>query len=134
MSRAGGGGRSALWAGGGTVTAAMLVLRAADLESTRWLGPVLAIGIAVMLLAAFTLLPALLAILGDRAFWPTTPADVAGRGGPRRNLPNRDGGDPPDPPPTTWQRAADLVRRRSGLLIALVIALLALLSLGNLTN
>ena len=73
----------------------MLVLLVADLESTHWLGPVLAIGIAVMLLAAFTLLPALLAILGDRAFWPTNPALVAGQGGPRRNLPVRDGGDPP---------------------------------------
>src|SRR4029077_10335899 len=64
--------RPALLASGGTVIAAMLVLLVADLESTHWLGPVLAIGIAVMLLAAFTLLPALLAILGDRAFWPGT--------------------------------------------------------------
>ena len=62
--------RPAILASGGTVIAAMLVLLVADLESTRWLGPVLAIGIAVMLAAAFTLLPALLAILGDRAFWP----------------------------------------------------------------
>ena len=62
--------RPAILASGGTVIAAMLVLLVADLESTHWLGPVLAIGIAVMLAAAFTLLPALLAILGDRAFWP----------------------------------------------------------------
>jgi putative drug exporter of the RND superfamily len=115
--------RPAILASGGTVIAAMLVLLVANLESTHWLGPVLAIGIAVMLLAAFTLLPALLAILGDRAFWPTNPAHV-----------DRDGGDPPDPPPTTWERAAHLVRRRSGLLITLVVALLAVLSLGNLTN
>jgi putative drug exporter of the RND superfamily len=126
--------RRPLLASGGTVIAAMLVLLVADLESTHWLGPVLAIGIAVMLLAAFTLLPALLAILGDRAFWPTTPAHVVGQGGPRRNLPIRDGGDPPAPRPTTWERAANLVRRRSGLLIALVIVLLAVLSLGNLTK
>ena len=51
----------------------MLVLLVADLESTHWLGPILAIGIAVMLLAAFTLLPALLAILGERAFWSPRP-------------------------------------------------------------
>ncbi len=72
--------RPALLASGGTVIAAMLVLLVADLESTHWLGPVLAIGIAVMLVAAFTLLPALLAILGDRAFWPANPAPGAGRG------------------------------------------------------
>jgi putative drug exporter of the RND superfamily len=126
--------RPALLASGGTVIAAMLVLLVANLESTHWLGPVLAIGIAVMLLAAFTLLPALLAILGDRAFWPATPARVAGQGGPRRNLPNRDGGDPPDPRPSLWNRVAELVRRHSTRIIITVLALLAILSLGNLTN
>jgi RND superfamily putative drug exporter len=126
--------RPAVLASGGTVIAAMLVLLVANLESTHWLGPVLAIGIAVMLLASFTLLPALLSILGDRAFWPANPADGAGQGGPRRNLPIRDGGDPPAPRPNTWERVANLVRRRSGRIIVSVLALLAVLSLGNLTN
>jgi RND superfamily putative drug exporter len=126
--------RPAILASGGTVIAAMLVLLVADLESTHWLGPVLAIGIAVMVLASFTLLPALLSILGDRAFWPANPADVAGQGGPRRNLPIRDGGDPPAPRPNTWERVADLVRRRSGRIVVGVLALLAVLALGNLTS
>lgn len=127
--------RPALLASGGTVIAAMLVLLVANLESTHWLGPMLAIGIAVMLAAAFTLLPALLAILGDRAFWPAVPAQRRGSGGSPEEPPQfRDGGDPPDPRPTTWERAAGLVRRRSALLIALVVGLLAVLSLGNLTN
>jgi len=126
--------RPAILASGGTVIAAMLVLLVANLESTHWLGPVLAIGIAVMLLAAFTLLPALLAILGDRAFWPSNPALVAGEGGPRRNLPVSDGGDPPPPRPNLWERAAHLVARHSRPLIALLVALLVVLSLGNLTN
>lgn len=107
--------RPAIAASGGTVIAAMLVLLVADLESTHWLGPVLAIGIAVMLAAAFTLLPALLAILGDRAFWPA----------------NRHA---PDPRPPIWTRVADLVRRRSGRIVVGVLALLAVLALGNLTN
>jgi RND superfamily putative drug exporter len=118
--------RSAILASGGTVIAAMLCLLVADLESTHWLGPVLAIGIAVMLLAAFTLLPALLAILGDRAFWSPfqrTPFarsfSLASKAKEQTNI---------------WTRAADLVRRRSGMLIALVVVLLALLSLGNLTS
>ena len=34
------------------------------------LGPALAIGIALMLLAGLTLLPALLAIFGRAVFWP----------------------------------------------------------------
>ncbi len=126
--------RPALLASGGTVIAAMLVLLVANLESTHWLGPVLAIGIAVMLAAAFTLLPALLSILGDRAFWPSVPAQGAGQGGPRRNLPIRDGGDPPAPRPTTWDRAANLIRRHPTRIIITVLALLAVLTLGNLTN
>jgi len=127
--------RPALLASGGTVIAAMLVLLVANLESTHWLGPILALGIAVMLLAAFTLLPALLAILGERAFWPAIPARGAGQGGPRRSLPKtRDGGDPPAPAPNVWERVAGLVRRRSGTIVACVLALLAVLCLGNLTN
>ena len=123
--------RSALLASGGTVIAAMLVLLVADLESTHWLGPILALGIAVMLLAAFTLLPALLAILGERAFW--SPVHGPGQGGPRRSLPKtRDGGDPPDP--TAWERVAGLVRRRSGTIVIAVLVLLAVLCLGNLTK
>jgi RND superfamily putative drug exporter len=126
--------RSALFASGGTVIAAMLVLLVANLESTHWLGPILALGIAVMLAAAFTLLPALLAILGERAFWPANRRATGIRGVPGGASPNRDGGDPPDPSPSIWNRVADLVRRRSGAIIACVLALLAVLCLGNLTN
>jgi len=127
--------RPAILASGGTVMAAMLVLLVANLESTRWLGPVLAIGIAVMLLASFTLLPALLSILGDRAFWPTHTRPRRGAGGSPEEPPQiRDGGDPPAPRPSVWERAADLVRRRSGRIIVGVLALLVVLSLGNLTN
>jgi RND superfamily putative drug exporter len=115
--------RRPLAASAGTVIAAMLVLLVADLESTRWLGPVLAIGIAVMLTAAFTLLPALLAILGERAFWPaSTPSP--------REASNSDGSRGLD----GWERVADLVRRRSRLIVVAVFALLAVLCLGNLTK
>ncbi len=63
-----------------TVIAAMLVLLLADLESTHWLGPVLAIGVATMLAAALTLLPAVLSLLGRRAFWPARGSAEPGRG------------------------------------------------------
>jgi RND superfamily putative drug exporter len=69
----------AIAASAGTVIAAMLVLLVAELESTHWLGPVLAIGVATMLVASFTLLPALLAVLGERAFWPARPRTREGR-------------------------------------------------------
>jgi putative drug exporter of the RND superfamily len=112
----------------------MLVLLVADLESTHWLGPVLAIGVAVMLAAAFTLLPALLSILGERAFWPANRHATGIRGIPGGASPNRDGGDPPDPRPSIWTRVAGLVRRRSLTIVVGVCALLAVLCLGNLTS
>jgi RND superfamily putative drug exporter len=98
-----------------TVIAATLVLLLADLESTRWLGPVLAVGIAVMLAAALTLLPALLSILGRRAFWPSRDS---GGGGRSRH----------------WRRIAALVSRRPRAIVAAVCAGLALLALGNLVH
>ncbi|OJU86082.1 MAG: hypothetical protein BGO11_04675 [Solirubrobacterales bacterium 70-9] len=102
----------AVGASGGTVMAAMLVLLVADLQSTHWLGPILAIGIGVMVCSAFTLLPALLAVLGERAFWPAARA-------PRRAGPG------------IWDRVASLVERRSRPIIVLVTGGLVVLALGN---
>jgi RND superfamily putative drug exporter len=62
----------AILASGFTVIAALLSLLVADVGSTRSLGPVTALGVAVVMLAGLTLLPALLALLGRRAFWPST--------------------------------------------------------------
>ncbi|HEY0933405.1 MAG TPA: MMPL family transporter, partial [Trebonia sp.] len=56
-----------------TVIAALLSLLAATFQIYSQLGIPLAIGIAVMLLAGLTLLPALLAIFGRAAFWPSKP-------------------------------------------------------------
>jgi putative drug exporter of the RND superfamily len=53
-----------------TVVLALLSLSLADFGLYKDLGPPLAIGIAVMLLAGLTLLPALLAICGRATFWP----------------------------------------------------------------
>ena len=109
----------AIAASAGTVIAAMLVLLVADLESTHWLGPILALGIATMLVASFTLLPALLAVLGPRAFWPR------GHAAPRDAERYR---------PGIWERVAALVERRSRLLIVAITAGLAVLALGNFSD
>jgi RND superfamily putative drug exporter len=76
-----------------TVAAALLTLLLAPFGVYRGLGPALAVGIGVMLLAGLTLTPALLAIVGRAAFWPSVP-----RTGPSRE--------------TLWGRVAERVVRR----------------------
>ena len=63
----------AIIASGATVILSLLCLLVAELASTRSLGPVMAIGVAVGLLAMITLLPALLVIFGRWVFWPRRP-------------------------------------------------------------
>ena len=64
-----------------TVIAALLTLLLAAFGLYSSLGAPLAIAIALMLLAGLTLLPALLAIFGRAAFWPSRTARGAGRMG-----------------------------------------------------
>ena len=87
----------AIIASGATVILALLALVVAELNSTSGLGPVLAIGVGVALLAMLTLLPALLVTCGRWVFWParpvfgspSRPALARGRGsaGPSRGGP-----------------------------------------------
>ena len=64
-----------------TVIAALLSLLVATFQIYSQLGIPLAIGIGVMLLAGLTLLPALLAIFGRAAFWPTRTQTGTGKVG-----------------------------------------------------
>jgi RND superfamily putative drug exporter len=63
----------AIIASGSTVVIALLTLSFAQLGSTKGLGPVLAIGVAVGMLAMLTLLPALLVTFPRGIFWPYKP-------------------------------------------------------------
>jgi RND superfamily putative drug exporter len=106
----------AILASGGIVVAAMLVLGLADFNATREMGPILALGIVVMMAVGMTLLPALLAAFGRRAFWPAIPklepeAPAVGR---------------------RWRRVSDLVRRHPRALAAGSALLLLAGALGNL--
>ena len=94
---------------GGTVFAAMLVLTLADLKSTQSMGPVLALGIAVTLLAGLTLLPAVLSALGRGAFWPSVP-----RVGSEQSKPL-----------DVWRRVGHMVHDRAPLATILCLAILA---------
>jgi putative drug exporter of the RND superfamily len=64
-----------------TVTIGLLCLLVAELNSTRSLGPVGAVGIVAAFLAMTTLLPALLLLCGRWLFWPFVPryAETPGR-------------------------------------------------------
>ena len=57
----------AIVSAGGIVVVVMLTLGVASYNATRWMGPVLAIGTAITVLAGITLLPALLVSFGVRA-------------------------------------------------------------------
>jgi putative drug exporter of the RND superfamily len=105
----------ALTASAGTVCAAMLVLLVADLESTRWLGPILAVGIATMLIASLTLLPALLSVSGARAFWPKREISASAPAG-------------------VWDRLSHLITTRSRTLIVVIAIGLLAAAAGNFVN
>jgi len=54
----------------GTVIVGLATMTAAELGLYNTSGPSIAIGVAIALLAGLTLTPAMLAVLGDHAFWP----------------------------------------------------------------
>jgi RND superfamily putative drug exporter len=104
----------AVLASGATVVLSMLVLLAADMNSTRGLGPVAAIGVAVALLAMMTLFPALLVIFGRWIFWPVIPHFGA-----------------PDPTERgVWARAGRRIARRPRMVWGVTAVALAVCSLG----
>ncbi|MBO0980010.1 MMPL family transporter [Microbacterium sp. SD291] len=103
-------------ASGGTVIAGLLCLLLSDLKSNSTLGPVAAIGIVFAMLAALTLLPALLLLFGRAVFWPRRPRFepdvVAAEHGTRTT--------------GLWAGVAGLVKRRPRLIwILTTLALLA---------
>ncbi|MER5378047.1 MMPL family transporter [Streptomyces sp. NPDC002553] len=64
----------AVLASSGTVAAGLLCLLAADLNSSKGMGPLGAVGVMCALIAMMTLLPAVLVLAGRRVFWPLVPA------------------------------------------------------------
>jgi len=63
----------AIIASGSTVIVALLTLSMAEVNSTKSLGPVLAVGVAVGMFSMLTLLPALLVTFPRGIFWPYRP-------------------------------------------------------------
>jgi RND superfamily putative drug exporter len=105
-------------ASGGTVIVGVLCLLLSDLNSNKALGPVAAIGIAFSVLAALTLLPALLLCFRRAAFWPLRPA--FGSAHPVLTGPDARG---------LWARVGRLVGRRSR--VVWIVCTVGLLAMGT---
>src|SRR5664279_311202 len=99
-----------------TVIAALVSLVVAEFAFYQSLGPALAIGIGLMLLAGLTLLPALLAIFGRAVFWPT---GASAHSDSQRGL---------------WDRIGVVVTRRPGITLVVGVALFAGLGATLLTT
>ncbi len=84
-----------------TVIAALSSVALAEFGLYQSMGPALAIGIAIMLAAGLTLLPALLAIFGRAVFWPS---DVSHRVVERKGI---------------WDRVGLIATRRPALMLLL---------------
>ncbi len=109
----------AITSSAGTVIAALLTLLLTTLTLYRGLGPTLALGVAVMLLAGLTFVPALLAVLGRAAFWPIMPK--------LRPVPTTE----EEASKGFWGRIAAGVVRRPRLSVIGSTLLLLVLALGN---
>jgi RND superfamily putative drug exporter len=110
MERAG----EAIASAGGAVIVAFMALVLSSLSIFRSIGPALAIAVAVTLLAALTLVPALVTILGKALFWPSRRWSK-------------------EPEGARFAAVGDRLGRRPGLFAAasgLVLAVLAVFALG----
>jgi RND superfamily putative drug exporter len=104
----------AIASAGFAVIAAFGALVLATLGFFTTLGPALAIGVAVMLLAALTLVPAVVAVLGRRVFWPSRSASRA-------------------PVATRFAAVGRFVARRPAIVLVGTLAMLGALAAGLLT-
>ena len=108
----------AILASNATVVLALLTLVFASSPSTRSLGVQAASGLVVAAVFVLLVLPPLLALFGQRLFWPFIPQVGA--------KPLTDSG--------VWHRVADAVARRPGRVAVVAIAGLALLCTGLLST
>ena len=104
----------AIVASGVTVVLSLLCLTAADLNSTKGLGPVMAAGVAVGLAVMLTLFPAVLVLCGYWVFWPRRPRF----------------GDPDPREGRLWERLGRWVARRPRSVWLATAAVLAVMAFG----
>ncbi|MFI9510835.1 MMPL family transporter [Nocardia sp. NPDC052566] len=109
----------AIIASAATVTAGLLCLLVADMNSTAGMGPVGAAGIVCTLVVMLTFFPAFLVLCGRWVFWPRIPHADNVVAEQRVGL---------------WDRVGTVIARRPVLAAAATTAVLALLTLGLLAD
>ncbi|WP_239616224.1 MMPL family transporter [Cohnella mopanensis] len=105
---------------GGTVLVAMLALFASVFKPYHGFAPVFSIAVAVILLAGLTLIPAIFALVGRKAFWPFVPKaldDVSANKPSKRRV-------------AFWTKAGRFVTEKPKRVAGMLVALLLLASLG----
>ena len=106
---------------GATILVACVALGLATLRSYQALGPVIALAVALMMLAALTLIPAVLTVFGRLAFWPARPRLETGATKPS------------DWRPSVYGRIGAVVLRRPAVTLAVTVAALGVLVAGLLS-
>ena len=102
---------------GGTVLVAMLILFFTKYQSYHNFAPIFAVTMAVIMLASITLIPALFALFGRKAFWPKIPKV----------------GDPVIKEGSIWSRMAGAITHKP-IVSFLFVVIILLLSSGNIFN
>lgn len=102
---------------GGTVLVAMLILFFTKYQSYHNFAPIFAVTMTVIMLASITLIPALFALFGRKAFWPKIPKV----------------GDPVIKEGSIWSRMAGAITHKP-IVSFLFVVIILLLSSGNIFN
>ncbi|MBB2480780.1 MMPL family transporter [Bacillus sp. APMAM] len=100
---------------GGTVLIAMLVLFFANFKAYHYFAPVFSVAMVVILLGGVTLIPAIFALVGRKAFWPFIPKIEEKETKKHQGF---------------WSRVGKFITRKPGITAGVLLLLLVLSSLN----
>jgi len=105
-----------------TTILAMLILISATLRSYQVLGPILALGMAFAIAAGLTFIPAILTILGKKAYWPSKiTVQHNGTGNDSLRRPSPEG---------LWATIAQFISKKPATVAIISVVILSLMSIG----
>ncbi|HLR15327.1 MAG TPA: MMPL family transporter, partial [Bacillota bacterium] len=104
---------------GGTVFLAMLTLFVTVFKPYNHFAPVFSIAVVFILLAGLTLIPAIFALMGRRAFWPF--------------IPKQDAADVKENKKGFWRHVGNIVEKRPGMIAVIVLVVFGIGAMNMLT-